>query len=218
MTDNVDKEQIIANCEQLIRKIKDILSAKIVTTSDGKISEIHVVSTSNRNPKQIVRDIESALIASVGSTVDHKKISVAQINNDDSFIPEARLKVETIHIKKYGHNNDVAVTLSDGSGDTFKGSATGTSSVQSQIVTTAIATLEAIQQYLKGSFVFSLDDTMLFKIAGREAIAVVVCVIINEQEEHFLGSALIKQGYIDAAVAAVLNSVNRKINLLVNET
>jgi hypothetical protein len=218
MTDNVDKEQIIANCEQLIRKIKDILSAKIVTTSDGKISEIHVVSTSNRNPKQIVRDIESALIASVGSAVDHKKISVAQINNDDNFVSEARLKVEAIHIKKYRHNNEVAVTLSDGSGNTFKGSSIGTSSMQSQIVTTAIATLEAIQQYLKGVFVFSLDDTIFFKIAGREAVAILVCVIINEQEEHFLGSALVKQGYTEAAVAAVLNSINRKISLLVKET
>ena len=217
MADNVDKEHIISNCERLIRKINDIVSAKIVTSSEGKISEIHVVSKSNRNPKQIVRDIESALIASVGAAIDHKKISIAQINDEEDTVCEPRLKVDTINIKKFANNNEISVTLIDHSGKTFEGHALGMGSLQSQIKTTAIATLEAIQKYLKDKFILALDDVVLFQISGKEAISVLICIVVDGMEEHLLGSALIKQGHVEASVSAVLNSINRRLVLLVKK-
>lgn len=63
MSDILERDQVISHCESLIEQIEDIVSAKIETGDEGKISEIHVVSKSDRNPKQIIRDIESTLIA-----------------------------------------------------------------------------------------------------------------------------------------------------------
>ena len=62
----LEKDQVISHCEDLIKKSKTSFLQNR-NRDDGKISEIHVISKSNRNPKQIVRDIESTLIAFLGS-------------------------------------------------------------------------------------------------------------------------------------------------------
>jgi LytS/YehU family sensor histidine kinase len=77
--------------------------------------------------------------------------------------------------------------------------------------------LNAIQQFLGGSFILSLEDVVGFKIGGKEALGVLVSMVIEGSEEHFLGSALIKQDKTEATVAAVLNAVNRKISFIVKE-
>jgi hypothetical protein len=217
VNDYLEKDQVISHCEDLIKKIKDIVSAKIVTGEDGKISEIHVVSKSNRNPKQIVRDIESTLIAFLGSEVDHKKISVAQISSENENVMETRLKIEGISTNKTYNSLEVRVSLADSEGKIFEGIATGAASFQSRMRTTACATLNAIQLFLAESFVLSLDDVHAFKIANHQAISVLVSVVTSEKDEHLLGSALIKQDTYEAVVAAVLNAINRRISLLIKE-
>ena len=217
LNDFLEKDQVISHCEDLIKKIKDIVSAKIVTGPDGKISEIHVISKSNRNPKQIVRDIESTLIAFLGSEIDHKKISVAQINSENDNFMETRLKIEGISINKTYNSLEVKVLLSDPEGKIFEGVATGAASFQSRMRTTACATINAIQLFLAESFVISLDDVHTFKIGNHQAVSILISVLTSEKDDYLLGSALIKQDTYEAVVAAVLNAINRRISLLVKE-
>ncbi|HHX23557.1 MAG TPA: hypothetical protein GX723_06050 [Thermoanaerobacterales bacterium] len=213
MNDAADKDQVISYCEELIKSIKDIVSAKIVTDSDGRIAEIHVVSKSGRNPKQIVRDIESTLIASIGSEIDHKKISVAQINGEVEETKEKRIRIDGISINKSYNNLEVKVSLSDPDGNTFEGVESGPASLQSRIRTTACATLNAAQKLLSDKCVLSLEDMHIFKIGSHQAITILVSVLFDDKEEQLLGSALIKQDNYEAVVAAVLSSINRKISL-----
>ena len=64
--------------ENLITTLTGVLSARVVVTPLGEISEVHVLTRSGTQPKQIVRNIESALMAQLGFKIDHRKISVAQ--------------------------------------------------------------------------------------------------------------------------------------------
>ncbi len=64
--------------ENLITTLTGILSARVVTTPLGEVSEVHVLTRSDIQPKQVVRNIESALMAQLGFKIDHRKISVAQ--------------------------------------------------------------------------------------------------------------------------------------------
>lgn len=217
VNDFLEKDQVISHCEDLIKKIKDIISAKIVTGPDGKISEIHVISKSDRNPKQIVRDIESTLIALLGSEIDHKKISVAQIKNENERFIETRLRIEGISTNKTYNSLEVKVLLADPEGKIFEGRASGAASFQSRMRTTACATLNAIQLFLDESFVLALDDVYTFKIGNHQAVSILISVLTDEKDEHLLGSALIKQDTYEAVVAAVLNAINRRISLLVKE-
>lgn len=217
MNDVLEKDQVVSHCENLIRQIKDIVSAKIMTDSDGKISEIHVISKSGRSPKQIVRDIESTLIAFLGSEIDHKKISVAQINNEDELLTEKRLKIQGISTYKTQQNLEVKVLLADLEGTTFEGKANGTASFQSRMSTTAYATINAIQLFAGESFVISLDDIHAFKIGNNQAISVLVSILNGDKDEQLLGGALIKHDIYEAVAQAVLNAINRRISFLIKE-
>src|SRR5258706_11407697 len=64
--------------ENLITALTGVLSARVVVTPLGEVSEVHVLTNSDMQPKQVVRNIESALMAQLGFKIDHRKISVAQ--------------------------------------------------------------------------------------------------------------------------------------------
>src|SRR5918998_3610548 len=68
----------VRRAENLLTSLEGILSARVVTTPLGDVSEIHVLAQSGLQPKQLVRNIESALLAQLGLKVDHRKISIAQ--------------------------------------------------------------------------------------------------------------------------------------------
>src|SRR5207247_877152 len=68
----------VKRAENLIASLTGVLSARVVVTPLGEVSEIHVLTMSDMQPKQVVRNIESALMAQLGMKIDHRKISVAQ--------------------------------------------------------------------------------------------------------------------------------------------
>src|SRR5690606_29918690 len=68
----------VRRAENLLTSLEGIISARVVTTPLGEVSEIHVLAQAGLTPKQIVRNVESALLAQLGLKVDHRKISIAQ--------------------------------------------------------------------------------------------------------------------------------------------
>ena len=68
--------------KELLLKLPGIVSAEFVFGEEDSVRELHVLSTEKRTPKQIVRDIESAMMAKFGVQIDHRLISVAQISED----------------------------------------------------------------------------------------------------------------------------------------
>src|SRR5665647_1405511 len=73
----------IQDWEQAIKQIKSVIAARINVNSQWEIEEVHILASSGRAPKQIVRDIESMLVAQFNLQIDHKKISVAQVEDDE---------------------------------------------------------------------------------------------------------------------------------------
>jgi hypothetical protein len=76
----------VAAAEHAIRQLRDVQAAHITTDGD-LIKEIHVVAASTRQPKQIVRDVETTLKAVLRRAVDHRIISVALTTPDASAAP-----------------------------------------------------------------------------------------------------------------------------------
>jgi hypothetical protein len=67
----------LKKAEELLSSLQDVVSARIVSDASGAIDSIHVLVTGTSAPKQMVRNVESALMAQLGLRVDHRKISVA---------------------------------------------------------------------------------------------------------------------------------------------
>src|SRR4051812_23792665 len=76
-----------ADVEQLLTGLAGVISARVVTNTNGRLDEIHILASDHLHPKQIVRNVESALTAGFGITVDRRIISVAQTNAPHSFAP-----------------------------------------------------------------------------------------------------------------------------------
>ena len=65
--------------ERLLASLAGVLSAHVVTDSIGHIVEIHILSAAEVHPKQVVRNVESALSAGLGIEIDRRVVSVAQV-------------------------------------------------------------------------------------------------------------------------------------------
>lgn len=67
----------LQRAEELIATLPSVVSVRIVPTESGGVDTIHVLTTGETLPKQMVRNVESALMAHLGLRVDHRKVSVA---------------------------------------------------------------------------------------------------------------------------------------------
>jgi len=70
-----------AQAEAALTRLRDIEYATI-TTDGEQIQEVHVVARTTRKPKQIARDVESALNAYLKRRIDHRVISVVVERED----------------------------------------------------------------------------------------------------------------------------------------
>lgn len=71
---------------QLLASLAGVLSAHVVTEPSGRITEIHILASPDLHPKQVVRNVESALSAGLGIPIDRRIVSVAQLRTADSTV------------------------------------------------------------------------------------------------------------------------------------
>lgn len=68
--------------ERLLCSLAGVVSARVVANPMGRLDEIHILASPLFGPKQIVRNVESALSAGLGIVIDRRIVSVAQIRRD----------------------------------------------------------------------------------------------------------------------------------------
>lgn len=208
----------IDDIERTLESVADIKAARVVATPEGVIQEIHVLALPTKSPKQIVRDIESALMATYGLEVDHKKISIAQLGVEamppaEESTEPARARIDGINANVSGVHATVTVTL-EIEGDLYPGEAAGPASQTGRQRLVAQATLNAVEQYMHGAHSFALEDVTIVQL-GRERVAVCCVAHVSPFGEHaFAGSALVRQNEKDSIVKATLDAINRRLGLL----
>lgn len=67
-----------SEAEALLSSLAGVVSAHVVTEDDDPV-EIHILSSAELHPKQVVRNVESALSAGLGMKIDRRIVSVAQV-------------------------------------------------------------------------------------------------------------------------------------------
>ncbi|MBO8127313.1 MAG: hypothetical protein H0Z38_08785 [Firmicutes bacterium] len=201
--------------KEMLEQVTGVISVKPVI-DDGEISEIHVLSRADRNPKQVVRDIESVCNTTFNVEIDHKKISVAQIEEDelDGYYI-SRLHPKTIHLVKSGPILEVKVELFSDDGHEYTGTASGPMVSANQVKLVAHATLSAVEDYLHSMCRFILDDAVHFTVGDQEGVLMGITLVTPKSEESLVGSALVQGDIPEAAVKAVLNAVNRRVVVMV---
>ena len=77
-----ESEWNIERAEALLNSLRGVLSARVVARPGGVIEEIHLLTEGDVPAKQSVRNVESALLAHFGLKIDHRKVSVAQTDDE----------------------------------------------------------------------------------------------------------------------------------------
>ncbi|MEX2658063.1 MAG: hypothetical protein WD232_00100 [Acidimicrobiales bacterium] len=77
----------LADVERELCRIPEVRAARIVADTSGHPVEVHVLASPGKHAKQVVRDIQSVAMATVGLSLDHRIVSVVQL--DDPTAPGA---------------------------------------------------------------------------------------------------------------------------------
>jgi hypothetical protein len=198
--------------ESMIRRIKDVISARIMLTPEGLVEEIHVLASGSRNAKQLVRDVESALMAQ-GVAVDHKKISIAQLSSEPQESLGDRPRLIGVTIGLNGRIVEARVRIQQ-HGVPMEGVASGPSTANGKWRVLAEATLRALSQCINGQMSVYVEDCEVSRVGRRQAATVVVMEFGPDGERPLIGTCLVRQDEGEAVVRATLDAVNRRLAMI----
>jgi hypothetical protein len=226
----------LQRAEELIATLPGVVSVRIVATESGLVDTIHVLTTGETQPKQTVRNVESALMAHLGMRVDHRKVSVATTmargtpaagtpaamlaavptapggaseSAAPSGTPGRTMLFEDVEIRgSRSKGVTCKVTLRRGD-EVFVGESEGAESDRSRVEVAARAALAAISKSEGNERRLSLEGSKMVEAFDREFVFVGVTVRLGRDSALMTGSAEVKDSAETAAVLAVLDATNR---------
>ena len=214
-------EVTVEEMEQLICQLPAVLKCAVSVNDWGSVEEVHVLTSVERAPKQIVRDVESALLAQYNLRVDHKRVSVAQIVTDEpreaATRETRRLKIFEYHIDTdaLNHTAYTRVTLQwgDDAGDRVQGEWNGRYMPSQYFQVMAWAAVEAVNQVPSLPAPVVLSEIRRVTLANRSVVLVGLTQFDERRRESLLIGAAEERGDgPGASVRAVLDAVNRKLS------
>lgn len=198
----------ITQFQEIISKIDGVISVKIIPDNE-EILEVHILANKLRAPKQIVRDIESSLIAMFDYRIDRKVISIAQIQTNE--LKELnRIKYDGISINAAETSIECSVRLNY-EDEIFEAELNRVRTVLNSRKVVAEAAIKAIEKIIGQTSAFDIQDVVITNGRDISFVSVVVNMINRGQEEALVGSAIIRNDINEAIVKATLDAVNRRV-------
>ncbi len=209
----------LRRAEQLIAALSGVMSARIVAGRGGEIEEIHVLTTAEIQPKQAVRNVESALMAQLGIKVDHRKISVAQTAEvrpievlEQQAVADAASRRKLVYADlmiESPRPKRVEIRVLLRSGDVLvEGMEEGVDEARSRVQLAARAAVKAIEKDLVDSGVV-LEGVRVVEAFDRKLVLAGVHGVGGRTSQLLVGTCEVKESVEQAAVLAVLDATNR---------
>lgn len=205
----------ISAYEEAIQQIMGVISARILTGEKGEIGEIHVLTGPKRDPDQVVREIISVFLARFNLRISPDTVHVAQIQDEESHEAAAQLRprLMSVSLQSSSFHAEAKVQLRIGQ-DIYDGVASGPYSRTNRLRLVVKATLNALEEYLRGTCHFVVDDVQILQLGQKEVALVSIALITSMGEENLVGATIVRQDEQEALVKAALAAVNRRISLL----
>jgi hypothetical protein len=213
----------IKRVENLITALTGVLSARVVVTPLGEVSEVHVLTRSDIQPKQVVRNIESALMAQLGFKIDHRKISVAQtadVRPIEALHNEAiteRVKRRIVVFKgmevrpaERPQRVQVRVKLAYGDREA-SADELGTDTVRNRVEAAARAAAACLDELIPDNSI-ALEGASLIDAFDRKFVMVAVHGLGGREAQLLVGTCEIRESAERSAVLAVLDATNRWVD------
>jgi 5S rRNA maturation endonuclease (ribonuclease M5) len=210
----------VKRAENLITSLTGVLSARVVVTPLGEVSEIHVLTTSDQQGKQVVRNIESALMAQLGLKIDHRKISVAQTADvrpieemqEEAVRTRANKRVvvfQGLEVRPADRPQRVNVRVKlSFEGKQAEAEEQGTDTVRNRVEAAARAASLCLDELLPDNSV-ALEGATIIEAFDRKFVLVAVHGLGGREAQLLTGTCEIRESTERSAVLAVLDATNR---------
>ena len=221
----------VSDAESLLRSLPGVISAKVVRDDTGAIKEIHLLATTEYAPKQVVRNVESAMLARFGAHVDHRSVSVARSAEElrhapasapapapapapsiaSAAAPGRGVYFEDVEARRSRRRGlSCTVTLRAGA-ERYSGEASGAESSRARGELAATATINALRLLLAENVTLAFESCITVEATGRAFAFVVVSGRAGRDTTFLSGSCEVKDSLETAVVLAVLDATERWI-------
>jgi hypothetical protein len=211
--------------EAAIRSLRDVEGAS-VQIEDDDIREIHVLTSSARPAKQIVRDVQTLLLTRFNRSIDHRVVSVAYARSGPTLAPRAprepapaaeaeeqpaqRIRFGSVNLYVAAGRAQAQVELA-WKGVTRLGTATGSSTREGARGLIVAATLGAVQEFLEDGLALNLQDIELLRLGNQDVVVVSLSLLAHRSEKTLVGCCTVEQDAQQAVVLATLAALNRVV-------
>lgn len=194
--------------QDTINKIDSVISSKVIA-DDGQLTEIHVLTNNSRSPKQIVRDVETAIITIYDYRVDRKIISIAQIEAEyDEKIK--RIKFDGIAFSSSDNITECTVTLVYEE-EEYSVSQRGIRTQANKRKIVADTTIKTIEKILGQLTLFDVQDVAVHTSGNVTFVTSLVNMLVHGNEEIMVGAAIVKNDINESIAKATLGAINRRV-------
>jgi len=194
--------------EETLARLPSVHAVRVIGDRE-RIREIHVLAAPDKAAKQVVRDVQTLVLARFGIDLDRRLISVVQIGPDRLPRDEDRPSILGVHDIPEGARTTVAVTLR-WHGEDYPGTATGPAGPSARLRLVGEATLRSLERII-GDEALALDAVAAPDVGMRRVVVVIVVGTGPRGEEVAVGSALSRGDDAHCTVRAVLDALNRRI-------
>ena len=228
----------LAGVERELCRIPEVRAARIVADHGGNPVEVHVLASPGKQAKQLVRDVQSVALAAVGLDLDHRIVSVVQLDDGNGTAPEPpeeqlaavtnhrreapvadaaggdRVVFESASAVRRGLTCTAEVVLRRGD-EVVTGSAEGSpaaAATQRLVAEAALAGFRALDPAASRA---DVETATVLSVGDRQVALTTVVLVLPPNEEVVTGSAPVRSGDPHEALArAVLDALNRRLPAL----
>jgi hypothetical protein len=210
--------------ERDLARIPAVSSARVVE-DDGQVNEVHIVCGTGRSPKLIGRDVQSLLAARWGVDIDHRKVSVVQLEDgggaaevdlteevvsspppDEQPVAEGAPRLVRVAVVVSGDDAEATVSVAAGDRE-VAAQAKGVPSWVGQRRLAATAALEALGALDPAVGTCQLEDVTVIGNGAESIVVTSVSAWRDGVERTFAGAAPVGSGgELRAAAESVLRA------------
>ena len=209
--------------EDELRRVPGIKNARVA--GDDTPTEIHIIASDKRSPKQLVRDVQSLASAGFGIPIDHRIVSIVQLEDEQQTTQTAakppappvmaagdRPVLERVALLTKAGKAWINVVLRWADGGTTQAVSTAETTRDARARAAVTTVLRALDPALKKRrATVAVSNVVLQILGGNEIVLVQGTYTVDGLPTQVTGSAIVHDDVSTAAVHATLHAVNRRL-------
>ncbi len=207
----------VSDLELTLNQVRGVYASRVMMDRRS-VSEIHIIASKERKPKQIIRDVETILYVKHGLRVDYRKISLVQLATDDlRRLPLARPEIRRVDEECLGDQRRVQVEIF-GAGRVVLGEACERIDHPTPFYSAAQATVQCVEKLVGRQIDVRVEHATALRLDAYEVAIVILTCWIEDREERLVGASFVGSHPAESAARATLDALNRRIFTLNTQT